>query len=38
MRGILGVEFAEQGDEIRAGVAIPYDLGNPASVQIKASQ
>jgi hypothetical protein len=35
---IFGIEFPQQSDEVRAGVAIADDLRNPARMQIQASQ
>ena len=36
--GILGIEFPQQSDEVRAGMAITDDLRNPARMQVQASQ
>src|SRR5471030_2869527 len=38
LRGIALVQFAQQGDEVRAGVMIADDLCDAASVEIKACQ
>jgi hypothetical protein len=38
LRGIAGVGFSGQSDEVRAGVVIAYDFGYATGLHIEASQ